>query len=174
MKLISLVFTLILCLPMSRDRRVSVSLHDILQRPSTIVVKVKKNNPFSVQQEEKVKKGLMSGPNFIHPIHHYKVEEILYKGNEANQINIGQDISVRRANFRTHLRRHKMYHLRKMRKSIYTYHYEKEMDITTVNQAIIYITYQEEDKVFEYVVQGAYDSIDKKENILNLLHTIKN
>ncbi|WP_160114054.1 hypothetical protein [Aquimarina sp. AU119] len=61
-----------------------------------------------------------------------------------------------------------------MRKSIYTYHYEKEMDITTVNQAIIYITYQEEDKVFEYVVQGAYDSIDKKENILNLLHTIKN
>ncbi len=48
------------------------------------------------------------------------------------------------------------------------------MDITTVNQAIIYITYQEEDKVFEYVVQGAYDSIDKKENILNLLHTIKN
>ncbi len=174
MKLISLIFTLILCLPMSRDKRVPVSLNFILERPSTIVVKVKKNNPFSVQREEKITKGLKSVPSFKHFTHHYKVEEVLYANHDVKRIKMGKDIIVHRADYHNYFKLHKMYYLEKVSRSRYIYYYEKEMDIDAVDQAIIYIKYQKEDNIFEYVVQGAYDSIHKKKDILNLLREIKN
>ena len=158
---------------MSREMPVPVSLEDILKRQSIIVVRVKKRKPFSVKQKQRLRKIFLFGPYFTHFTDQYTVEEILYPYNDVQKIKVGQDISVRRANYHTHFNRHKVYRLKQMSKSIYTYHYDKGIDISAVDEAIIYIMYKEEDKVFEYCVQKAYDNLDKKEEVLNILRAVK-
>ncbi|PKV51713.1 hypothetical protein ATE84_3811 [Aquimarina sp. MAR_2010_214] len=167
-KLMALLF--IILMPMSRDRVVQVPLEKILDSPNIIVLKVKKQNPFSDKKKKKIFNLSKPVPDFTYYIDHYQVEEVIYNGNgELVKIEEGQKIAVRSANFKRNLDRHKKYYLENIRKSIYVYVYKNKFDINAVDRAIVFITYSKKKGMFEYNVKGAYDNIDKKEKVLQLL-----
>ena len=155
---------------MSRDQIIRVPLDKILDYPNIIVLKVKKQIPFSNKKKKKVFNLFKSVPDFTYYIDHYEVEEVIYNGNgELVKIKEGQQITVRSAEFQKNLDRHKKYYIKNIRRSMYVYVYENELDINTTDRAIVFITYSEKERMFEYSVDGAYDSIDKKEIVLQLL-----
>ena len=155
---------------MSRDQIIQVPLDKILDYPNIIVLKVKKQIPFSNKKKKKVFNLFKSVPDFTYYIDHYEVEELIYNGNgELVKIKEGQQITVRSAEFQKNLDRHKEYYIKNIRRSMYVYVYENELDINTTDRAIVFITYSEKERMFEYSVVGAYDSIDKNDIILQLL-----
>lgn len=166
-------FLVLIGLTMPSNKINELSLEDILDNPSVIVLQVKKQDPFSVETREKIGAESDSTPDFVHYTHHYRVEEVLYNGREV-KIEKGQNIAIRGAEYRILLGCHKKYYLENIDRRPLIPRYENRLDIMTIDRAIIFLNYKDRDALLEYVVRGAYESIGEKEKILHILSKSKN
>ncbi len=112
-------------------------------------------------------------PPYIKTAYNFKIKEILHSGRVELKNNL---ISVDEASSNFKLDLHKGFYLNGMRKSPIMESYESSLDYNkyeSSDELIIFLSYRLKPFKLKFVVENAYESVDLKEKIVNLIKSVK-
>ena len=139
-----------------------MSLEKLVAQSQYIFV-VQKVHPYETIEKVTIGGGY---PPFTKPIYHFKVLEVLKK--QADYKNFTGKILVLESSSEWKFEIHRDYYVKKLRKSPIFAAYRSMHDQESSNKMIIFVN-KKDDQHFEFTVENAYESPEKKTELKKLI-----
>ncbi|MEQ8810342.1 MAG: hypothetical protein RIE59_14825 [Imperialibacter sp.] len=153
---------------MSQAHDDTVTTEELVSQSDLIVI-VRRAEPFTSVVKKRTSLWLWKPP-FEVIYHHYVIEKVLFRSSREEVPEVAAvNLKVRMADYSRKRTVHKLYYNKGIRKIPIYRHYEGGIKPTEAALLIVFCQYKPEEKVFEYTVQGACESVEMEKTILSFL-----